>query len=61
MKSKKNLVLHGIWDDQRFEIHKNLQCKSFVPSFQKHELIDADGETKAIPTNFYEKKVTCKT
>ena len=61
MKSKKKLVLHGIWDDQRFEIHKNLQCKSFVPSFQKHELIDADSKTKAIPTNFNEKKVPCKT
>ena len=25
------------------------------------EVIDADDETKTIPTNFAEKKVTCKT
>ena len=25
------------------------------------EVIDADNETKTIPTNFNEKKVTCKT
>ena len=31
--------LYWICDDQRFEIHKHLYCKSFVPYFQQSEWI----------------------
>ena len=31
-------LLYWVCEDQRFEIRKNLQCKSFVPYFQQSEL-----------------------
>ena len=38
-KSYKNILIYWICDDQRLEKCKTLQCKSFLPYFQKSEWI----------------------
>ena len=47
--------LHWICDDQRFEIRKNLQCKSFIPYFSRvnryFEEVNRNKYLALVPTN----------